>query len=171
MVTINSCDSSPILIQTQIASSSASIQFTSIGTYQYYLFKFDGVLPATNAVNLYLLVSTNGGTSYLTSGYVSTMTTLDLTTSGGGPIAAITNGIYAASSVSNSTGLTSGSIYYFPASGNANLMTTFVLTSTGHYTNGTGGANVGVTGVNAFQFIMSSGNITSGTFSLYGYNS
>ena len=54
------------LLQTQTASSSATIDFTSNidSTYDSYVFKFIDIHPATNRVDFQFQASTNGGSSY-----------------------------------------------------------------------------------------------------------
>lgn len=54
-----------VLLSTQTASNSSQIVFTGIdGTYSRYEIELDNVQPANNDVNLYMQVSTNGGVSY-----------------------------------------------------------------------------------------------------------
>jgi hypothetical protein len=54
------------LIQTQTASSSATIDFTSNidSTYDSYVFKFINMHPANNDIGLYFNLSTDGGSNY-----------------------------------------------------------------------------------------------------------
>jgi hypothetical protein len=54
------------LLQTQTASSSATIDFTSNidSTYDAYMFKFINIHPATDGVTFQFQASTNGGSSY-----------------------------------------------------------------------------------------------------------
>ena len=56
----------PVLIQSQTASSSASISFTSglDSTYDEYMFVFINIHIASNGERLQFQVSTNGGSSY-----------------------------------------------------------------------------------------------------------
>jgi len=56
----------PILIQSQTASNSASISFTSglDSTYDRYMFVFVDINPATDNQDFQFQVSTNGGSSY-----------------------------------------------------------------------------------------------------------
>ena len=53
------------LLETQTASSSATISFTSNidSTYDAYMFKFYDIHPATDGVYLNFQASTNGGSS------------------------------------------------------------------------------------------------------------
>ena len=54
------------LLQTQTASSSSTISFTSNidSTYNAYMFKFYNIHPATDGVTFQFQASTNGGSSY-----------------------------------------------------------------------------------------------------------
>jgi len=55
-----------ILLSTQTASGSASIEFTSgiDSTYDSYVFKFINIHPATNRVDFQFNLSTDGGSNY-----------------------------------------------------------------------------------------------------------
>ena len=55
-----------VLLNTQTASGSASVSFTSgiDSTYDVYIFKFMGVNPATDGANFTFQASTDGGSSY-----------------------------------------------------------------------------------------------------------
>ena len=67
---ITSAESLPsgniVLLQTQTASSSSNIQFTSNinSTYKIYLFEFINIHPATDNSSFTFQVSTDGGSSY-----------------------------------------------------------------------------------------------------------
>ena len=95
--------SAMVLLQTQTASSSANIAFTSPGftsTYDEYMFKFYNVQPATDGTDLTFQVSQDGGSTYgrnmvsaTTVGYINEAgtsynlyyeTTTDLPTGGSG---------------------------------------------------------------------------------------
>lgn len=54
-----------VLTHTATASSDSSLDFTALSsTYHAYLIVFDRLLPATDAVNLYLRTSTDNGSSF-----------------------------------------------------------------------------------------------------------
>lgn len=61
------------LISTQTASSAASIAWTSgiSASFNNYLIVLTDVVPSVNGVNLGIQYSTNGGSSYVASGYAS----------------------------------------------------------------------------------------------------
>jgi hypothetical protein len=62
-----------VLIQSQTASSSSALNFTTglTGFNNYYL-TFNQVTGSSNGGNLYIQFSTNGGSSYSSSGYITT---------------------------------------------------------------------------------------------------
>lgn len=159
------------LIQSQTASSSASLVFTSGLTYTNMLIVFQGMVPATNGASLYMLTSTDAGVSYDVTGYFSglnksaynsaTLANLNSTTEVilSGPI--------------DSARYASGYVYGFGVGGN--FFPHFVGESfwldqgTSLRTYGTIGASSEQNfPVNAIKFLMSSGNIASGTVSLFG---
>jgi hypothetical protein len=55
-----------ILLSTQTASASATLDFTSLitSTYSTYIFEFDDIRPATDSVTFGIRTSTNNGSSY-----------------------------------------------------------------------------------------------------------
>ena len=59
-----------VLLSTQTASSSASLVFTQFSShFTTYYVSLRNILPATNAVSLYVTFSTDGGTTYLSANY------------------------------------------------------------------------------------------------------
>jgi len=164
-----------VLIATKTASNSASIAFTTgiTSTYNNYLLVLSSVLTATNSTTLLVQISTNGGSSYLSSGYssgVNSSAANSATLANGYS----TSGLLIVPSAANGSGaqtscnawlnaLTSGSGYPY-------VITNCFGNNGSGYTMGFGGGsyNTGSTTVNAIQIIAGSGNISSGTFSLYG---
>jgi hypothetical protein len=53
-----------ILLSTQTASASASLEFSMDSTYDSYVFKFINIHPATDGVNFHFQGSTNSGSTY-----------------------------------------------------------------------------------------------------------
>ncbi len=176
------------LLQTQTASSSASISFTSNidSTYPIYVFKFINMHPATNRVRFQFNMSTDSGSNYnvtktstffyayhsesdsITS--LQYFTDLDLaqSTSYQSLSAEIGN--------SNDESL-SGELHLFNPSSTTFVKHFFSDTnikhdnaSHGKITINSKSAGYGNTtsAVDAIQFSMSSGNIDSGTIKLYG---
>ncbi len=167
-----------VLIEQHTASSSASLDFTACitSTYDDYLIRFVDVIPATNAVSLLMRVSTNGGSSYdstaiydwgggygyrsSSGGYGSTsQTAWEIT---GGNSNSANYGMIGEVSLVNPA-RTSG---YKTMVGTVSSFDTGVSTPV---TKSTQWVYLSATAVNAFQFLMSSGNIASGTIRCYGY--
>jgi len=176
--------SSLVLISTVTASSSANISFTSgiDSTYKEYIFKFIDVHPATDGATLELEASTNGGSSY---GVTKTTTYFTAYHAEDGSSQALT--YYTDQDLAQST--SSQNITHYQGndndqSGSGTLQifdpssTTFVkhfMTSHSESTlhdynvsNHVAGYFNTTSAINAIKFSMSSGNIDSGTFKLYG---
>jgi hypothetical protein len=165
------------LISSATASASSSITFTGLSsTYSSYIVFFIAVIPATDNVDFYFRTSTNNGSSY---------------DSGASDYLWAHNGAGAQNATSNSTGdtainltgtdvnqdLDSSGLYtgyiniYRPSAADRCLVewcaakteaNTSMITQRGC------GARNTAADVDAIQFLTSSGNITSGTFKLYG---
>jgi fibronectin-binding autotransporter adhesin len=166
-----------VLIQSQLASASASLVFTTgiTSTYNNYLLLVSNYLPSTTATDLLIQISTNSGVSYLNSGYLSgflfglynsaSLNNFNLTT--GMLIAHAVTGTSAVSPTSAVIwldNLTSGSGYPTSsgqATGNFSSATMGFATTAGVY-------NTGSTTVNALKVLSSSGNLGTGRFTLYG---
>lgn len=161
-----------VKIQTQTAANSPTLDFTTgiSATYTSYVFILSDVLPTAFNVQLEALISTNGGTSYLTSGYQSGQ----LAASYNSNVWANNNGTTAIF-VSGGNVNTSGS----GVSGNVNFYNITTASPPAclgllYWNNGTTNlnqivaSNTTTAGVNAFRWLFGSGNIASGTISLYG---
>ena len=171
------------LLQTQTASSSATIDFTSNidSTYDVYCFKFYDIHPATD--NTHLLVNFRDGGSAFDATKTTTAfyayhdesnTETGLIYSGGSDLAQSTSGQRINGSVGNDNDQQcSGTLQlYNPSS------TTFVkhfISNSSVVTNGdynynwfsAGYCNT-TTAIDGVNFSMSSGNIDSGVIKLYG---
>jgi hypothetical protein len=182
--------SSLVLLETQTASSSGTISFTSNidSTYKEYIFKFINVHPATNNTKLQFQSSTNSGSSY---GITITSTAFFATHSEDGGTSSLSYD--ANDDLAQSTSFMPLS---FDGIGNANddnlsgmlqlfdpSNTTFVKHFIGttnitrintgqsqNYSleNFSAGYFNTTSAIDAVQFKMASGNIDSGTFKLYG---
>ncbi len=173
-----------VLLEQHTASSSASLNFTTCitSTYDTYLITIVSLVPATNAQGLQLLVSTNGGSSYDTGsnynwqGFSFHGTSTAATTGGDGATTRISvDGQFGTNGVSNTSTLPlAGHLYlYDPLSTSVNKYVWGQV----RFKESTGGVPLNnflnatylsTTAVNAFQFIMTSGNIASGTIRVYG---
>jgi len=164
------------LIATKSASNSASITFTSgiTGTYNNYLLTIDSCQMQTTAQALLLLLSTDGGSTYIASNYFAATNSWQFTTGAWTPLTISTSFLL---TYLVSTGLQDiiGSLFLqnmTSGSGNVGIQGQTVSNSgsilgtnlvTGYYD---GGAIT----VNAIQLISTAGNLVSGNFSLYGFS-
>jgi len=158
-----------ILLSTKTASGSASIDFTSVITSAYNMYRIYivGLIPATNSTQLYMNTS-NNNSSWNTG-------------------AGAYNYIYFANSTTPTGAVSSTHMIMTPAVANATYYNYFVVdlvipsqSQMYAWWRGMGNAITNIQGggtdlsgaaVNAVQFIMSSGNITAGTFTMYGFTS
>jgi hypothetical protein len=169
-------------LETQTASASATLNFASTfsATYDVYKFVFDGLVPATNNVDLYWRFSTDGGSSYdSTNLYVSTGIVFHdgvVTFFGEALTAQVGQGeLRDAGEIHNTStyGIT-GTMYVY------NVNSTSLHKRTEQNASYVGGGTAKLTGVrgnsiyqntsavNAMRFLMSSGNIASGSIRSYG---
>jgi len=179
--------SSLVLLETQTASSSATISFTSgiDSTYKKYIFKFIDIHPATDVQEFRFQGSTNTGSSYgvtITSTHFSAYhneagdtTNLGYDGSSNRDLAQSTGFQALSSGTGNANDeCYSGYLHIFNPSS-----TTFVkhFISTGNQTYGTndysinhyiGGYFNTTSAIDAFQFKFASGNIDAGTIKMYG---
>jgi hypothetical protein len=166
-----------VLLSTQTASSSATIDFTSFisATYKNYFVVFDNVLPATTNTALWLRTSTNNST--FDSGasdyqYIGT----GLSTAAGAQNPVSTGAAQVATSleqVGNAGAGISGTMYLYNLDNTArNKIFTYDVgyqASGGDYVRVSGmGVRASTGDIDAIRFLMSSGNIASGTFKLFG---
>lgn len=163
-------------ISTQTASASASLSFTSgiSANFTTYYVKVRNLKPVTNNVQLLLTFSTNGGSSYLATNYKYAVSFVNSSASAGNTSSDSATSIIICDSIGNtSTRPLNADIVLY----NLNDAT-FCAKTANHacfYNNAAtsmvqegGGMNTGTSAVNAIKFAMSSGNITSGTITLYG---
>jgi len=161
------------LISTGTASSSATIDFTGLSsTYFAYVVYMSNVVPVTNSVNFIMRTSTNNGSSYDSGAsdykYVGSRTSYS-----SGPTPSIT-GSAADSSIEiyptmSNTSTDAGSFcltIYNPSLANTGRISWEGTASTSDRY-GSGIRNTAAD-IDAIRFLMSSGNISTGTFKLYG---
>jgi len=177
--------SSLVLISTQTASSSATIDFTSDidSTYKEYIFKFIDVHPATDNVSFQFQADTGTNTNYnqtITSTFFRALHTEDDST--GAEL-----GYQTALDLAQGTGFqtiaanigndndqhTSGTIHLFDPSSTTFVKHFMVRNNDSVYINGiadifmAGYFNT-TTALTRVRFKMSSGNIDAGTIKMYG---
>lgn len=166
-------------LETHSAASQATLDFTSwySADYDEYVIEVLNLKPATDNVYLYMRMSTDGGSSYdsgtnydSAQGYVYT---------GGAGVAGATGNSLSAMRLFDTIGnggsyAVSGTFRLFEPGSSARYKT--VLGQNHFYHATVGGLVAGygshvyksTTAINAFRFLFSSGNITSGTIRVYG---
>lgn len=165
------------LLETKTASNSASLDFTSrlVSTYDNYLLILNSVLPATNAANLQLRVSSDNGSTWIQG---TSYSASYMYIGGGGGIGAVdsldTSAFIIAAANKNSLNGASGRLGVFGPLLAQYTQLIFAVNQINSgdslpYTYTGGGAYKVTTAINALQVAFNSGNITSGSVSLYGY--
>lgn len=169
-------------ISAQNASSSATIDFTGLdGTYDAYEVRFSSVKPATDDTALWLRIGTGGGPTYASGGsdysyqyaLVNTSTIGDEGSTGAAQMLLTSAG--AGSGIGNAAGEHCSGWLQFDDPDDASNFQTFqyqnrYLNTSTALTAIIGGAGKYNTAaaITAIRFMMSSGNIASGHFALYG---
>ena len=173
-----------ILLQTQTASSSATVSFTSNidSTYDAYVFKFYDIHPATDNVQLQFNLSTDGGSTYAVTKTTTIFRCLHDEADAYGTLA-----YQAAHDLAQSTAFATiseqmGSDNDQAANGTLQLFNPSSTTFVKHYISDfnnyqyndismrdfSAGYGNTTNPITAIQFKMSSGNIDSGVIKLYG---
>jgi len=165
-------------IATADASDVAAIEFTGFdsGLYDGYMFLLANVTPATDAAGLRVRTSSDGGSSYDSgaSDYAYVYNSANDTPSQAGAGAATATSILISGQVGNATGENgvSGVVYILgPHLSQATQITSQVVydSPSNSLTQIIGaGRRHTASGVNAAQFLFSTGNISSGTITMYG---
>jgi len=148
-----------------VASNDATIDFEGVinSTYKQYMVVFENVVPVTDDVDLYMRVGTGGTPTYQTGSVYDTGGTLYdhlfITNVGMGSAA--------------DEGLSGRSFMYDPsASSHTRVKNTTIYdraSTGGTIGNDLSGRYDSTIPVTAIRFYMDSGNIESGTFTLYGF--
>ncbi len=167
------------LIQTQNANNTSIIEFKSlfssslIGTARDLMLIMSDVKSVSDGVVLLIQMSNNNGTSYITTGYQSGLNTIDYNA---GSALANTNSstawqISEALDTGSATSTYNATMYFMGVNiaNYPHLMgqCSYFRNSSGLEAFGWFGGLGGSTGLNAIKIFMDSGNISSGTFSLY----
>lgn len=164
-----------VLLEQHTASGGATMDFTTFisSTYDEYLLELNNLLPATNAVNLYMRVSVGGvfdaGANYTTSVFV-------FVSGGSATAGSATNQwiISNASDVTNTAGR--GVCGYLRLFNPQGALANKVMTGDLGWIEGTPypkrsvgtWAYTPASVIDGFRFVFSSGNIASGTVRAYG---
>lgn len=170
-------DNRPILISTATASTTATIDFTLSSSYKSFEIRCISVVPSTDNVGMWVRVSTDGGSTFASgaSDYIYQRYYQNGSSSLPSLSAADSKIILLGSGIGNGSGRYFNSIIrVYDASNssiNKNITAEFhMYRSDSIYTLGIlNGVYQFNTAINAIRILMSSGNIASGTFELWGY--
>ena len=177
-VGISTLGASLVLIQSQTASNSATIDFTTgiDGTFDEYVFEITGLTPATDNTAIWIRVSEDAGANWKAG--ASEYGWTRYATADGAAIgtagAASDVKIEPSGAIGNATGENYNATIkmrapagatYKAFGGQADL---YSATPSTVITNFTGFYKGSVNPINSVRFLMSSGNITTGKFKLYG---
>lgn len=167
-----------VLIQTQAASNSATIDFTTgiNSTYRRYMILIDSLVPQTDATTLFMRVSEDAGANWKAglSDYTWGIVNVSATAEAQSGDAADSEMEITGASAGTGTGESldaevtftnpAGAVLYKKFRWNASLYSsapaTLAVEGNGVY--------LSANAINGVRFLMSSGNIVSGSFSLYG---
>ena len=168
--------STTTLIQRQTGAAVASIAFTTGLTtaYDEFFFVLTDVYPATNATNILMTISLDGGSNYLSGSYAYS----DMGVTYSGAATASNSGSASTSSwvlsktvggsVANSA---DGIVRFYPRAANASVVSSTVYkgtTATNYpFISDVGGMLATASRADAVKFAAASGNI-NGTIALYG---
>ena len=172
------------LLQTQTASSSATIDFTSNidSTYDSYVFKFINCHPATDSVSFQFNMSTDGGSNYNVTKTTTFFRAYHAEDDSGTSLEYFTGSDLAQSTSDQILCQAGGNANDEAVSGTLQIFNPSSSTFVKHFI-GTGltsslnevqqqfhiaGYGNTTSAVNAIRFKMSSGNIDSGVIKLYG---
>lgn len=164
--------------ETHTLSSSASADFTTCvsSSINEHKFVLTGVLPATDGANLLMLVSTDGGSTWLAGTtylygltYIGSNGSSSIAENSGG-----TTSYFIAGGIENttSTSTDSGEVKLFNLGSSSRRKTVtngmhYQATDGNYYFKSGGGALLTTSAINAVQFKMSTGNIAEGTIACY----
>ena len=167
------------LLSTTTASSSATIDMTGIdSTYDQYIVNITNYVPENDGTFIYMRVSNDAGSTFETS--LNYAYAVRATSASTGADTNTTNGADSALVVSGSTGIGNGATegvdltirIMNPSSTSKYVALTWegiFVDSSGITVFFKGGGNFKTTSaVDAVRFLQNSGNISTGTFSLYG---
>lgn len=168
-----------VWLASSTASASATIDFANnlSATYDNYLVTIEDCLPATNDVGFFVQVGTGGGPTYQATLYVS-----QGMTSAGSTLAAVAGGTVSVQLVVNASSrrmanTASRAGQFDIMVYGANTATDKTITSISNHWVATtlvtgnslcSGRWQSATVITSLRFLMSSGNISTGTFKLYG---
>lgn len=167
-----------VFIGSVTANNSATVNFDNLltATYDNYVIIAENVVPATNAAQLTAQIGTGATPTYQATNYLGAG--LHWTTSSAGAVAASTTAHLISSSSNTPSNVAANAGQYVINMTGINSSLNKPLMSTAHYTYSASNLAVGMiysgvwqttTVLTSIRFQMTSGNISTGTFKLYGY--
>lgn len=162
------------LISTTTASNSANVLFTGLSNaYTTYLIIVSNAVPANNATEFRVQLSTDSGGSYVTTPWYMTdwYSGVGGATGTGSTSNAYVRLLSGISNVASNGGISATIYLHNPGRTNAGMQ---VQAQTSGYNNSSTGFSIAsgtyqsTAAINAANLLFSSGNITSGVFKLYG---
>ncbi len=161
---------SMVYLGTQTASNSASLTFTTgiSSKYNDYMLLITALLPATG--NNTIIVQINSGSGYLSSGYLSGLDRIAYNNTVLANATSTAGFVIGGSLINAGSGLCGVTyLYNMTSAGFVNSTSTASMYQNGSLTMGFGAGiyNTDIT-VSSFQVLAITGNLTSGTVSLYG---
>ncbi len=154
------------LIETKTAANSSTLNFTTMTGYSQYMIVLNQVKPVTTNVWLRLETSTDGGTTYQTTGYTNIVAGWNNTGAGGTTTSSTYMYMNTYAVYTGGNGLSGDCLVTTKGSSTSLSARTINQHSTSLAWNWSGTQRADLT--NAFRLYFSSGNISSGTVSLYG---
>ncbi len=151
-----------VLIDTQVAAGVAALNFTSgiTGAYNNYYIVYGSIIDASASGGEFLLaqLSTNGGSTYISTGYLG----------------ASTSGLVLNDNIAGATTVLFGAGTFFNVTSGSGYVANYVSENSVIPASGSNGAIVGGCYdtpnivVNALRVVIDTGDTFSGTVSLYG---
>ena len=165
-----------VFISSATANNSASISFTGLSsTYFAYIVVIDALVPITDATTLRIRTSTDNGANYDAgaSDYNWTSVSVD-TASASAKLSDISDSEIELNNVTGTQANEKINLLVTIYNPSSTKLTTIQVDGTHYSSTPAGlfwlmqGCRISAADVDAIQFIMSSGNISSGVFKLYG---
>jgi hypothetical protein len=159
-----------VLLSSQTASTSSSLAFTLNASYKSYQITFRDLTFGTGADYLILQVSSNGGSSYASTGYISGLNSWSYNSATGSNVTVVDGLLMAVQVIGGGIGA-SGSLFlgqseetsFDEISGVSTSGNSMQMTAGIYYNAAT------PTDTNAFQIVTETRGTFSGTFTLYGF--
>jgi len=168
-----------MLISTQAASNSASLQFTNLPTnYNTLFLNCAGLLTSSNSVNYQLFVGEGAGPTWETASHYTDAAMYIDSNSGGGPGSGSSSGPDLFYIAASSTTIPTSFKIYIDNVGSSSTVKLVTWQSSYYYPGGSALYTIAGSGywnndtnpITGLEIVGNGGNIASGTCSLYGMN-